>query len=227
MVPIEYVALMLLIVFAFVGISRRFPVELGATIGFAAMLFMLSVAGARFGGVAERLGGTGDSASNPALAEWWIYTAIIATWVFFMYAGQTLTFKGTWPPGKVVGILIDLVAGLLNGWLIVGTWWYHTHRLGYPIQQLGIYKHPLSPVASKMVGLAPQALVPDSAATLVFGGFLVFLIVLRVPDERARASCSLDGARLRSTSPWLAAGDGLPALPAGSACIWWASAGRA
>ena len=43
MVPIEWFMIALWLVFAFVGVSRHFPRELGATIGFVGMLLGFSL----------------------------------------------------------------------------------------------------------------------------------------------------------------------------------------
>jgi hypothetical protein len=180
MIPIEYVALLLVLVFGLVGLARRFPLEFGATIGFVAMLLMFDLAD-RFlsGAISRGMAGVGI-ADDPSLSLWAIYSAGIAMWVAFMYIGQTLRFPGSWPPGKLIGAGMDLSVGLLNGWLVIGTWWYYTDKLGYPIQRLGLYVPPLTPTAQSMIAFTPQALIPDAYSLFVVGGLLVALIGLRV-----------------------------------------------
>jgi hypothetical protein len=180
MIPIEWVVILLWLVFGLIGLARRFPVELGATIGFTAMLFALELGRGRLSAlIAKALGSLGLS-YDPSLTEWWILSAVIATWVIFMYSGQTLSFQGSWPPGKFVGTGIDILTGLFNGWLVVGTWWFITDALGYPIQRLGFFMPPLSAAAARLVEYTPSALIPAPYTIVVVGGFLVFLITLRV-----------------------------------------------
>jgi hypothetical protein len=180
MIPIEWVAVLLWIAFGVIGLARRFPVELGSTIGFVAMLFSLELLGGRIGGAVISVLNALELSLDPSLAQWWLVTAVIAAWVFFMYSGHTLTFEGVWPPGRITGTALDITAGLLNGWIVVGTWWYVTDSLGYPIQQLGFYTPPLSESAQRLVGLTPPAVIPAPYSTVVFGTFLVLLIALRV-----------------------------------------------
>jgi hypothetical protein len=180
MIPIEFVVLLLLGAFGMIGIARRFPLEIGATIGFVAMLLMFDLADRYLGGVLERVVAAVGLTERPALSQWFLYTAGILGWVVFMYVGQTLRFGGIWPPGRLIGTCMDLGAGLLNGWIVVGTWWYYTDKLGYPIQQLGVFTPPLSDRAAQLVGLTPQALMPEGSSLVVLAGLLVALIGLRV-----------------------------------------------
>lgn len=180
MVPLEVLFALLLALFGLVGIARQFPLELGATIGFTAMLFTLLLAGERLGSLSVRAAGLlGLEASEP-LVRWFAVTGYIALWVVFMYVGQTLTFAGAWPPSRVVGSLLDAGIGVFNGWVVVGTWWHYSQALGYPIEQLGWVAPPLSARAEAWVALMPPALVPEGYGLWIVCSFLVFLIFLRV-----------------------------------------------
>jgi hypothetical protein len=180
MVPVEVVVILLWLIFGLVGFVRRFPVELGATIGLTAMLFMIDVLGARLGTIATRVLDLFGASIDPSLVRWLMSSAVIGAWVIFMYGGQTLSFPGVWPPNKLVGAILDTMIGLFNGWIVIGTWWYVTDALGYPIQQWGWYIPPLSARAEHLLGLTPQAIIPADYATVIVGGFLVLLIALRV-----------------------------------------------
>ena len=180
MIPVAAAFGLFLVVFGFIGLARRFPVELGATIGFTAMLFALLMGAELIGGLSYRVASALGLGQDEALVRWFALTACIGIWVAFMYVGQTLTFAGTWPPSRVVGTVLDLMIGLFNGWLVVGTWWYYTDRLGYPMQQLGWFVLPLSARAEAIVSVTPPALIPPGFGPWLVGGFLVFLIALRV-----------------------------------------------
>ena len=180
MVPIEAVAVLLWLAFGLVGLVRKFPVELGASIGLVAMLFMLQLAGDGIGKVAVRLGTISGSDAPDSVVRWLAYSAIILAWVCFMYGGQTLSFAGRWPPNRFVGPFFDVLVGLVNGWIVVGTWWHVTDDLGYPIQHWALYHPPVSSRALELLALTPQAIIPESYATMILGGFLVLLIALRV-----------------------------------------------
>jgi hypothetical protein len=180
MVPIESVAVMLWLLFGLVGLVRRFPVELGTTVGLCAMLFMLQVVGDHLGSVAIGVAGAAGAGFEPDVVRWVTYSTVILVWVFFMYAGETLTFPGVWPPNKVTGAVADVTIGLFNGWIVVGTWWWATDALGYPMQRWGWFVPPLTDRARALLAYTPQALIPQDYAAIVIGAFLVFLIALRV-----------------------------------------------
>jgi uncharacterized membrane protein required for colicin V production len=180
MVPLNIMVVVLWGIFGLVGIARRFPKELGATIGFIAMMLLLSLLGNRVGNVAYRAASAGGADVSESLVKWFVYTGIITLWVMFMYAGETLVFPGAWPPGRLTGLIIDGIIGLLNGWLVVGTWLYFTAQLGYPIQQLGWVVPPINAQTQKLVSLTPLAVIPAGQATIILGLILVVLIALRV-----------------------------------------------
>jgi hypothetical protein len=180
MIPVEAFFAFLLGLFGFIGLARKFPLELGATIGFSAMLFSLLLVDGVLAKVATRLASMAGIHASDSLVHWLAITGYILMWVFFMYVGQTLTFAGAWPPGRLVGVILDTAIGVFNGWLVVGTWWFYSHTLGYPMQALGWFMPPLSARAVAWVGLTPPAILPDTYGVWVVCGFLVFLIALRV-----------------------------------------------
>ncbi len=182
MIPVEYMSVILMIVFGFVGMARKFPRELGATVAYTAMLFALAVFGERLGRIVYGLlyRGNPEAAPDLALVQWFVILAFIGAWVVMVYAGQTLSFAGKWPPNAVTGLVFDMLIGLFNGWIVVWTAWQYTHRLGYPQQALGWFVPPLSERASRWVALAPLELIPDGQEPWVLGGFLAFLVFLRV-----------------------------------------------
>ncbi len=180
MIPVEYVVVLLLAVFGLVGLARHFPLEFGATIGFVAMLLMLDLVDRT---LPDRLVAAATAvglAKEPELVLWILYTAGILGWVVFLYGGQTLRFAGVWPPGRLVGAGLDLATGLLNGWLVLGSWWHYSDKLGYPMQRWGAFVLPLSDRAQGLLQWTPQALIPSQFSTFVLGGLLVCLILLRV-----------------------------------------------
>jgi hypothetical protein len=180
MVPFEVLALVLWSIFGLIGRVRKFPKELGATIGFAAMLLFIRIADSRLGDLAVRaLTGIGVD-SDAALVKWCVYTGVILLAVYFLYAGQTFTFEGSWPPNQMIGAVIDVTIGLFNGWIAIGTWWHYTDALGYPFERWGLYVAPLSEHAQTLLKLTPQAVLPSSVSMVVIGLFLVMLLTLRV-----------------------------------------------
>jgi len=71
---------------------------------------------------------------------------------------------------------LNLMSGLLNGYLIVGTVWHYLHAFNYPIQVLGLFQPPLTEFAQAY--LVPLLPVPLLEPYLLF--LVPFMIVMRV-----------------------------------------------
>ena len=179
MIPIEACVFVLLLAFGFVGMSRSFPRELGATVGFVALLVIFELLGARAAPLAAQGLALAGFPMGDDMAVWTLYTLAIGVTIYFVYQGETLTFDALAAPGPV-GKVFDFSVGLFNGWLVVGTWWYYTHALGYPIQRAGLYQPPLTDRAARLIELTPIALLPPDRSLVYLAAFLVLLLVLKV-----------------------------------------------
>jgi len=179
MIPYDHHLLALWLCFAFVGVVRRFPREFGATIGFVAMVLFFDIVGDRLGRIVFGVLSTGKLTESENLVKWWMYTLLILLTVLAVYGGETLSFGGQWPPSRLVGVVIDATVGLVNGWLVIGTWAYFTDKLGYPQQALGWYTPPLSDRAAMLVAYSPLGLIPEDQALYVFSGALIALLALK------------------------------------------------
>ncbi|MBK7780346.1 MAG: hypothetical protein IPJ58_06070 [Ardenticatenia bacterium] len=180
MVPIETYMLTLWLIFAIVGIVRRFPLELGATIGFVAMLFFFHLAGGLLQTVATKVNSILAFSTDLNLVYLVTYTSVIIAIVTMVYAGETFVYAGTWPPSPLSGRAIDLVIALFNGWLVVGTWWYYMDLFNYPQSLFGQYQAPLSNMALRLVALTPFAVIPAEHRTWILGMALLGLLFLKV-----------------------------------------------
>jgi len=179
MVPVEVFMIAMWLTFTFVGLAREFPRELGATIGFVAMLLVLDLAGAQAGDLVLRGLTAAGRAPDENFVRWVLISFVVLVSVYFVYEGEGLIYGGTSPPGPL-GNALDVFIGLFNGWLVVGTWWYYTDQLGYPVQRLGWYAEPLSASGQRLAALTPMALLPDDRSYLYLIALLLFLIVLKV-----------------------------------------------
>ena len=179
MIPIEALVIILWVAFIFAGIAREFPRELGATIGFVTMMLVLDLGSERLGSLTARLLQLGGLEADGILLRWTLNTAVIVLALLFMYQGEGLVYGGSSPAG-LPGAVLNATVGALNWWLVVGTWWYYTHLLDYPIQKLGLYTPPLSTLAQQLVAIAPMSLLPDERSWLYLTTFLIFLLVLKV-----------------------------------------------
>jgi hypothetical protein len=70
------------------------------------------------------------------------------------YEGETLSFGGQ-PLRGAQAVIMGLLTGTLNGYLIAGTIWFYLDRFNYPIGFLGFRTTELSPVAQGMIRFLP------------------------------------------------------------------------
>ena len=179
--PLELLWAVLIGVFAVVGIVRGYPKELGVTTNVLVALLLLTRGGEsiqkafdvlliRYGDSSLTLDG-----QYGGLMHSLFYILIFMTIVIISYHGETLAFEGV-PPRGPVGMALNLMSGLLNGYLIVGTVWYYLHAFNYPIQVLGLFQPPLTEFAQAyLVPLIPVPLLEPYLLLLV-----PFMIVMRV-----------------------------------------------
>jgi len=179
--PLEVLWAVLIAVFAAVGIVRGYPRELGVTTTILAALLMLTRSGElvlrlidvslmRYTGYSVVLEGPFTD-----LVQSFFYIGIFLIIVLVSYHGETLAFPGR-PPEPPFGIVLNLISGLLNGYLIAGTMWYYLHIFNYPVQLLGLFKPPLTEFAQTY--LVPLMPVPLLEPYLLF--LVPFMIVMRV-----------------------------------------------
>jgi hypothetical protein len=180
MVPVEWMMITLWLCFAIVGLARQFPKELGATIVFTGMLLALDLAGDKIGSLAYQVLNRFGLADDQALVTWFVISGAIVVVVTVAYVGETLSFSGVWSPGPILARVFDVFIGLFNGWIIVGTWWYYSNALGYPMQKLGWFVGGLDSLATVLVQWTPSAIIPDQGSYIYITAFLLLLIGLKV-----------------------------------------------
>jgi hypothetical protein len=179
--PLEILWAVLIAVFAVVGVVRGYPKELGVTTTILAALLLLTRGGesllrvvdaylSSYGGGSIILEGHYSD-----LIQSLFYILIFILVLVISYHGDTLAFSGT-PPRGPLGITLNVIGGLLNGYLIAGTMWYYLHVFNYPIQVLGLFQPPLTQLAQNY--LVPLIPVPLLEPYLLF--LVPFMIVMRV-----------------------------------------------
>jgi hypothetical protein len=179
--PLEVVWAVLIGVFAVVGVVRGYPKELGVTTTILAALLLLTKGGESVLLVLDSFlaryaqGSVVFEGQYSALTQSLFYILLFVAIVVISYHGETLAFVGEAPRGPA-GVLLNLMSGLLNGYLISGTIWHYLHAFNYPIQVLGLFRPPLTPFAQNyLVPLMPVALLEPYLLFLV-----PFMIVMRV-----------------------------------------------
>jgi len=188
--PIEVLWISLVLIFGAIGLVRGFRRELGVTTSVFVAMYIISQWFEKRAvmdmmlGKAARVAPAAFSAlvtEDPkrALVRCAFYTLFMAFMVFISYHGETLTFGGT-PPKGLAGLLLNLMVGLLNGYLIVGTIWYYLDKYNYPTRLLGLYQGELSPLAQTLRSFLLFNLIPSNLVEPVLIFFILFLIIMRV-----------------------------------------------
>lgn len=181
MEPLELLWAVLIGVFAVVGVVRGYPKELGVTTTILAALLLLTRGGESILGVLDAYLVNYVNSSMifegqySDLIQSLFHMSVFVLVVVISYHGETLAFDGT-PPKGPLGIALNLVSGLVNGYLISGTMWYYLHIFNYPVQVLGLFRPPLTEFAQTY--LVPLIPVPLLEPYLLF--LVPFMIVMRV-----------------------------------------------
>lgn len=167
--PVEFIFLVLLGVFAIIGVVRGYPKELGVTTILLVGLFVLELLNERYGAVIDQALNVVTGQPSVSAARAWLYVIILIVLAFISYQGQTLTF-----PGSANGrAFFNVGTGLLNGYLLVGSIWYYLHQAGWaglPVTA------PFSAFYQAVVRLLPPAVF----SWPYFIGLAVILLIARV-----------------------------------------------
>ena len=115
--------------------------------------------------------------------RFWVQTGVIALLVFFGY--QTPNLRALAGPrfarDRVQDILLGLILGAVNGYLIVGSIWYYMAAAGYPFQPYFILPDPNTAMGAAALNLLekmpPVYLVPPWIYFAVAIAFLFVVVV--------------------------------------------------
>jgi len=179
--PIEVLWGSLVVVFGLIGLVRGFLKEVGVTTVLAFLLFLLTFFAKQIAQALDMLVAlvriSPPDSLEANLVRYGAYAGVIILVAFISYEGETLAFEGR-PIAGPLGIIFNLIIGLWNGYLVVGSLWYYMHKLDYPISLFGLFQQPLSPLATVLVTLLPEALIPPYGF-LALAAFLIFVRVVK------------------------------------------------
>src|ERR1700712_299882 len=161
--PLEVLYSTIAIMIGLVGVARGYARELGNTLVIMAAIFLLTFQETLILNLFSRTGQrlfniAGDQTELLNFFLSTAFTLIFISIVFASYSGRVFAFAafGGRPAGPPHGIIISLLVGLLNGYLIAGTLWYYQDKFGYPLQRFGLIKLPLTATGEAIVALLPQ-----------------------------------------------------------------------
>src|SRR5512147_2202517 len=160
MVSLIVVFWMYVILFAVIGAMRGWARELLVSFSVILALFILSVLQAFVPFVNKTL------ASSPSTL-FWLRSFMVIALVFFGYQTPNiprLASQNRFARDRLQDILLGVVLGALNGYLIVGTIWYFLDSANYPFSviQAPVQGTQLYDLTKRMMALMPPQLLGGS-----------------------------------------------------------------
>lgn len=179
MAPIEYFFGIIGLFIALVAISRGYSKELGNTLVFLVAVFVFSISEPYIDdllNVARDVLGTIPDPNTRALRQFLVlgYAILFTSIVFASYAGRTFEYGGRQAPPPQ-GTLLDFGIGLVNGYLVAGTYWHYLDKYQYPFNRITL---PLSATAERFLDILPARLF-DSPVYWMLPVALLILLRIR------------------------------------------------
>ena len=181
MTPVETLWITLVLIFAVVGVVRGFLKELGVTLVLIVTLFGLTRLSNNLPRILEMVASTTNVQAVRQVSDkspWWLAFYIFALLgaMFIAYQGYVIKYPGN-EPGRIQGLLLSLMVGAINGYLVSGSLWYYVDKYKGPVLQLGLLQGGYTPLAQKLIQvLPPTVLYPYLPFLLVF---MVVLLVIK------------------------------------------------
>jgi uncharacterized membrane protein required for colicin V production len=166
--PVEITFLVLLAIWAVIGVVRGFHRELGVTTMLLIGLFVLEVLNERYQTVVENALNVMTGQPDIGAARAWIYVIVLLVLAFISYQGQSLAF-----PGNKSNTFFSVGTGFLNGYLLWGSIWYYLQQAGWP----GL---PITPPFTQVYQAMVRLLPPAVFSWPYFIGLAVILLIARV-----------------------------------------------
>ena len=181
MTPVEVLWISLALIFGIIGVVRGFLKELGVTLVLVVTLFGLT----RFRDYTPRiLEFINTTLKLPAVSQWinrdpvWLlfYSFAVLGAVFIAYQGYVITYPGENPKG-IQGVLLALMVGLINGYLVAGSLWFYMKEYEAPVRALYLLQGQYTSVAQKMLQVLPPDLLSQYLPFLIV--FMIILLVIK------------------------------------------------
>lgn len=182
--PLEILWAMVVIFFIFIAFARGYGNELGVTTLIFVALFIITQFAQDYlprlvAMIVPRLGSEDPSRTSEHLLST-ILSIFFISILFASYAGTTFNLPGV---GGRRNNLLNLLVGLLNGYLVAGTLWYFQDFYKYPVADLTnkagqplLLDLPLTPLAEQLAELLPPYVAPP----MFWAAMVMLLLLFRV-----------------------------------------------
>ena len=141
MISINYLFWTFVILFSIIGGMRGWAKEL--LVSFSVILALALIAVFEY-----LLPFTRDLIQDGSTQQYWLRTLVVVFLVFFGYQSPKLTqlIKAVTRRDRVQDIILGLVFGAINGYLIFGTLWAYMDDAGYPFAPFITAPSPTNPL---------------------------------------------------------------------------------
>jgi len=162
---------LLLIIFATIGGMRGWAKEILVMFSMVLALFLDIIITAYVPGVSAAI------AAQPPIAQFVGRATFFILLAFFGYETPAVVsaLQGKGKREKTQDIVLGIVIGALNGYLIIGTLWYYLHLAQYPISGITA---PIEPFAQNFINFLPPKVIGVPYIYFAVGLAFVFVIVV-------------------------------------------------
>ncbi len=175
MISINVVFWMFVIIFSIIGAIRGWVKELMVMFSVILAIFLLNVLGT-YTKIFVAMG------QAPSML-FWVRTALVLALAFFGYQSPKIpqiAATGKLGRDRLQDVLLGVVIGAINGFLIFGTVWWFLHQADYPFDIITrpAMGTPAGDAALKMVSFLPPAWMSGSFVYFAVGIAFVFVLVV-------------------------------------------------
>ncbi len=162
------------ILFAFIGALRGWAKEIMVTFGVILAIFLISVL--------EQFIPFMQQDMKP-ISRLWLRSIILFLLVFFAYQGPNiprLAETGRFAREKLRDMLVGIVIGALNGYLIAGTAWHFMHQAGYPVDFITSpdFSTKAGEAAARLIEILPPIWLQPPLLYIAVAVAFVFVIIV-------------------------------------------------
>jgi hypothetical protein len=177
--PVELLYFSIALIIMLIALARGYVEELGTTLIAMVAIFLLTFFEDQISSLVvtltTRLFGYEEGLATDFLVSSF-FTLVFVLIVFASYSGRSVTFSGQ-PAPQPTYLILSLIIGALNGYLIAGTLWYYQHAFTYPIQQFVEFDGQLTDTAESMVQYLPPNLFENPVYWMVP---VAILLIIRI-----------------------------------------------
>ena len=166
-----------LVLFAVIGGMRGWAKELLISFSVILALFIIAV-------IENYLPVIGPMVTRNPMIQFWMRITILTLLLIFGYQTPNIPAlqggKGRFRRGNIADALLGIFVGLLNGYLIVGSYWYFIDQANYPYTLISapVPGTPAGDAALNMIKYLPPAWLVPPIIFVVLAVFGVIMLVI-------------------------------------------------